>query len=88
MMARWVKTALVIASSRHSTIVHLFAENAAIMAWPDPKGGGGAWVRAPPENHQNIGFLSNTGPDSLQNYKATKPASILGHYRQVSLAGR
>ena len=22
----------------------------------------------------NIGFLSNTGPDPLENYKATKPA--------------
>ena len=41
MMARWVKTALIIASSRHSKIVHLFAEDAAITAWPDPEGGGG-----------------------------------------------
>ena len=28
----------------------------------------------PPENHKNIGFLSNTGPDPLENHKATKPA--------------
>ena len=27
---------------------------------------------APPlENHKNIGFLSNTGPDPLKNYKAS-----------------
>ena len=24
-----------------------------------------------PENHQNKGFLSNTGPDPLENQKAT-----------------
>ena len=41
----------------------------------DPKGEGGAGVRTPPsENHQNIGFLSNTGPDPLKNCKAAKPA--------------
>ena len=28
----------------------------------------------PPENHKNIGFLSNTCPDTLTNHKATKPA--------------
>ena len=28
----------------------------------------------PPENHKNIGCLSNTGPDPLNNHKATKPA--------------
>ena len=28
----------------------------------------------PPENHKNIGFLSNTGPDHLTNDKAAKPA--------------
>ena len=27
-----------------------------------------------PENHKNIGFLCNTGPDPLKNHKATKPA--------------
>ena len=26
----------------------------------------------PPEKSQNIGFLSNTGPDPLKNHKATK----------------
>ena len=28
----------------------------------------------PPGKLQNIGFPSNTGPDPLKNYKATKPA--------------
>ena len=30
------------------------------------------------ENHKNIGFLSNTGPDPLKNHKATKPAFNVG----------
>ena len=30
------------------------------------------------ENHKNIGFLSNTGPDPLNNQKATKPAFNVG----------
>ena len=39
----------------------------------------------PPEKSQNVGFLSNTGPDPLKNQKATKPAiSMLGHYRPAS----
>ena len=32
----------------------------------DPEGG--------PENHKAIGFLINTGPDPMENHKATKPA--------------
>ena len=42
------------------------------------------------QNHQNIEFLSNTGPDPLKIHKATKPAfdSSLGHHRHVPLAGR
>ena len=32
----------------------------------------------PPEKLQNIGFLSNTGPDPLKNHKATKPAFNVG----------
>ena len=28
----------------------------------------------PLKNHKNIGFLSNTGPDPLECYKATEPA--------------
>ena len=33
---------------------------------------------SPLENHENIGFLSNTGPDPLKNHKATKPAFNVG----------
>ena len=32
----------------------------------------------PPGKSQYIGFFSNIGPDSLENHKATKPASIVG----------
>ena len=35
---------------------------------------GGLGVQTPPEKSQNIGFRSNTGPDSLKNHKAFKPA--------------
>ena len=31
-----------------------------------------------PENHKNIGFLSNTGPNPLENHKGTKPAFNFG----------
>ena len=45
----------------------------------------------PLEKSQNIGFLSNTGPDPLNNHKATKPAFNVGpslcHWNSVSLAG-
>ena len=41
-------------------------------------GGGGAGGPDPPENHKNIGFLSNSGPDSLKNYEATEPALNIG----------
>ena len=47
-------------------------------AWAGPEGGQG--VRTRLENHKNIGFLSNTGPDPLKNYKATKPALNFGLY--------
>ena len=41
--------------------------------------GGGLGSR-PLGNHKAIGFLSNTGPDSLENHKATctKPDFMLG----------
>ena len=37
-------------------------------------------IPPPPENQKNIGFFSNTGPDSLTNHKAmcTKPAFNVG----------
>ena len=51
----------------------------AIFTWADPEGAGGL---DPPEKSQNIGLLSNTGPDPLENHKAIKPAfNVLGHHR-------
>ena len=48
-------------------------------------GGGGRGSRAPPlEKSQNIGFLSNTGPDPLTNYKAAKPVCNVGPHRYAS----
>ena len=45
----------------------------------DPKGGQWVWTPPPPlKNHENMGFLCNTGPDPLKNHKTTKPAFIVG----------
>ena len=38
----------------------------------------------PPEKSQNIEFLSNTGPDSLNFSKLPSQHSTLGHHRQAS----
>ena len=35
-------------------------------------------LRTPLKNHKAIGFLSNNDPDPFENYKATKPAFIVG----------
>ena len=43
---------------------------------PDPEGGG--------ENHNNIGFHSNTDPDPLNIAKLSNQRSILGHHRHAS----
>ena len=37
-------------------------------------GTGGPDPRPPPANLKNIGFLRNTGPDAMENHKATKLA--------------
>ena len=50
-------------------------------ACADPEGGRGS--RHPLENHKAIGFLSNTGPDPLENHKANK-LPMLGNYRPTS----
>ena len=46
------------------------------------RGGGGAGCPDPPpspeKSKKDIGFLINTGPDPLKNYKATKPAFKVG----------
>ena len=45
-------------------------------------------VRTPPpsplKNHQNIGFLSNTGPDPLKITKLSSQHSMFGHYRHAN----
>ena len=41
-------------------------------------GGGGQGVQTPWKIKKNIGFLSNTGPDPLNNHKATMPAFNVG----------
>ena len=49
-------------------------------AWIEGAGAGAGGADHPPprENHGNIGFLSNTGPEPLENHKATKPAFNVG----------
>ena len=72
-------------------------EKKLIITWADSRGGQRVWTPPPPlKNHNNIGFLNNTGKDSLKNYKAAKsiqcwaiigqPAK--GHLNGVLLAGR
>ena len=38
----------------------------------------------PPENHKNIEYLSNTGPDPLKFSKLPSQHSTLGHHRHPS----
>ena len=46
---------------------------------PGPEEGGGHGAQTIPlKNDTNKGFLSNTRPDPLKNYKATKPAFDVG----------
>ena len=44
------------------------------------RGGNQGFGPLPPplKNHNNIGFLSNSGPDPLKNYEATEPAFNVG----------
>ena len=46
-------------------------------ACADPEGEGDRGS-GPLKNHNNIGFLSNTGPDPLKNHKPTKLAFNFG----------
>ena len=49
------------------------------LTWADPEGGDRGPDPPPPlKNHKNIGFLSNSDPDPLKNYKATEPAFNVG----------
>ena len=45
---------------------------------------GGGWGFDPLKSHKNTGFLRNTGPMSLNNHKATKPAFNVGHPRRFT----
>ena len=45
----------------------------------------GVWNPPPHlKNYENIGVLSNSGPDPLKNHKATEPESMLGHHQHAS----
>ena len=51
------------------------------FTWADPEGGGGggrggAGVPDPLKNHKNIGFIRNTGPDSLKITKLWRLAGV------------
>ena len=49
------------------------------LPWADPEGGGAGGLDPPPlKIHKNIGFLRNTGPDPIENHKATKSAFNVG----------
>ena len=52
--------------------------------------GGTGGPDRPLKNHQNIGFLSNTGPDPLKVRKLPNRYSMLGHHlhaRETSFNG-
>ena len=53
-------------------------------ACADPDGGTGGPDPPPFENHKNIGFFSNTGPDPLKIVKLPSQLSIFGHNRHAS----
>ena len=56
-----------------------YQETVVILNVNIQRGGGGSVLDPPPpENHKNIGFLSNIGRDALKNHKATKPAFNVG----------
>ena len=50
-------------------------------------GTGGPNTPPPPEIHNNIGFLVNTGPDPLKNHTATEPAFNVGSPFKWRFAG-
>ena len=61
-------------------------KNKVSLTWADPEGGDREEGSGPPppENSQNIGFLSKTGLDPLENHKATELAFIVVPYRPTS----
>ena len=46
--------------------------------------GGGTGDPDSPEKSQNIGFLSNIGPDPRKTKQLTSQHSVLGHHRPAS----
>ena len=58
----------------------------AVLSWADPEGGQG--VRTPTGKSQKYRvFFSNTGPDPVENLKATHVSSqhyMTGHHRSAS----
>ena len=52
----------------------------------DPEGGGGTGGPDPPplKNHKNLGFLSNTGLDSLKITKLPRQHLMFDHHRHAS----
>ena len=66
-----------------NTVLDLISTHTPITSHCMPGSRGGDRGSEPPpppplKNHQNIGFLSNTGPDPLKKHKATKPAFNVG----------
>ena len=59
----------------------------------ESRGGGGRGSGPPLKNQKNIGFLSDTGPDSLKNQTCMQCWSVIcppakRHFNSVSLTGR
>ena len=54
----------------------ILLEKSILISWAESEGDRGS---GPPlKNCNKLGFLSNTGPDCLKNYKATKPEFNVG----------
>ena len=64
-----------------------FADGSSLIMGGSRGGGGGRGHGPPLENHKNIVFFSNTGPDPIENLKSTHVPSqhyITGHHRSAS----
>ena len=57
---------------------HLLVIKPQWFTWVDPEGGTGG-LNPLLKDHKNIGFPSNTGPDSLKNHKVTNVGPSLAH---------
>ena len=55
-----------------------------VVTCADSEGGGRQGVWTPMKNYNNIGFLSNTGPDPLKITKLPSQHSMLSHHRYTS----